>query len=241
MYNKNFCLKGGVLLYLFDQYKSRPTRDIDFLGLKISNDQTEMKDIFTKICDIPFPPDAVTFDSQTLEINEIVQDGKYQGVRINLNGNLGKIVQRLQIDIGFGDMVYPKPQMMNFPIIIENAQPFIQVYSIVSVIAEKFQAMIDLADVNSRMKDFFDVYSLLTTQNIDREDLETAIKTTFEHRGTKYVENHSLFTAEFANDKNRNIQWKAFLRKIGHVPNLEFVNVIKLITNELQPLYLNLQ
>lgn len=240
-YNKNFCLKGGVLFYLYDQYKSRPTRDIDFLGVKLSHNQATLQKIFTEICNISFPPDAVTFDTQTIESNEIVQDGRYQGIRIKLSGHLGKIIQRLQIDIGFGDLVYPKPKIIKFPLIIDNEQPVIQVYSIVSVIAEKFQAMIDLADVNSRMKDFFDVYSLLKTKNINKSDLEIAIKTTFENRGTSFMENHNLFTAEFAKDKNRNIQWRAFLRKIGHPPDLEFTNIIELITFELYPSYLKLK
>ena len=82
-------------------------------------------------------------------------------------------------------------------------QPKIQVYSIYSAIAEKFEAMIQLSEANSRMKDFYDIYTLLINNEIDKNELENAIKITFKTRNTVYSENHSVFKNEFYTNKDR--------------------------------------
>ncbi|MDF1550706.1 MAG: nucleotidyl transferase AbiEii/AbiGii toxin family protein, partial [Bacteroidales bacterium] len=154
--------------------------------------------------------DAVTFDYQNLEVEEIIKQANYNGVRITTVGHLDTIKQRLQIDIGFGDKVYPEPLVVKYPVILEMEQPIIQVYSIYSAIAEKFEAMIQLSEVNSRMKDFYDIYVILTNNQINKKELEDAIITTFTTRKTICSDNHSLFQNNYITDKNRLTQWEAF-------------------------------
>jgi predicted nucleotidyltransferase component of viral defense system len=117
-----------------------------------------------------------------------------------------------------------------YPTFLPDAEsPVVQAYSLETVIAEKFEAMIDLSVANSRMKDFYDVYQILTTQRVDRDILLQAIQGTFRNRETTYKEDHSLFTPEFATDANRITQWKAFLRKNKLDESLEFNAVVKTI------------
>ncbi len=236
-FNNNFCLKGGVLLYILDEKKSRPTIDIDFLAMKTDNDQNYVKYIFSEICKIEYVDDAVSFDYQDITATEITKQANYNGIRINIAGKLDTIKQRIQIDIGFGDKVYPSPLIVNYPVILEMEQPKIQVYSIYSAIAEKFEAMIQLSEANSRMKDFYDIYTLLTNNEIDKNELENAIKLTFETRNTKLSKNHSIFTTEFYNDKDRLKQWNAFKRKIKVDDNLSFETILEKIKIELKPIY----
>jgi predicted nucleotidyltransferase component of viral defense system len=236
-FNNNFCLKGGVLLYIFDQKKSRPTIDIDFLATQINNDKKDVKNVFSEICKIEYVNDAVSFDYRDITVREITKQANYNGIRINVTGKLDTIKQRIQIDIGFGDIVYPKPVFVNYPVILDMKQPKIQVYSIYSAIAEKFEAMIQLSEANSRMKDFYDIYTMLIKNEIDKNELENAIKITFKARNTVYSENHSVFKDEFYTNKDRLSQWNAFKRKAKITDNLTFETVLKKIKLELEPIY----
>jgi len=236
-FNNNFCLKGGVLLYMLDQKKSRPTIDIDFLATQTNNDKNNIKNIFSEICRIEYKKDAVTFDNQEITVTEITKQANYNGIRINVTGKLDTIKQRIQINIGFGDIVYPKPLKVNYPVILEMEQPEIQVYSIYSAIAEKFEAMIQLSEANSRMKDFYDIYNLFVNNEIDKNELENAIKITFKTRNTVFSENHSVFSDEFYTNTDRLTQWNAFKRKAKIIDNLTFETVLKKIKLELEPIY----
>jgi predicted nucleotidyltransferase component of viral defense system len=134
---------------------------------------------------------------ESLTIEDIVKDGNYQGLRIGITAHLDRTKQRLQIDIGFGDIVVPEPMKMTYPVILEMDAPVWYAYSIESTIAEKFEAMIDLGEINTRMKDFYDVYHLLSNHSVDSEILEQAIRQTFKRRGTTATQNHNLFQPAF--------------------------------------------
>ena len=150
---------------------------------------------------------------------------------------MDSIKQNIQIDIGFGDKVYPSPVLVKYPVILEMEQPEINAYSIYSAIAEKFEAMIQLSEANSRMKDFYDMYTMLSNNEIDKQELENAINLTFTTRKTTISEQHSLFNTEFYADKNRLIQWNAFKKKAKITDNIDFETVMKIIKSELEPIY----
>ena len=235
-YKDRFILKGGALLYAHDGFQARPTLDIDFMARRISNDAENIKGIFSEICQIACAEDGVSFDSDTIETGEIAITKEYHGVRVSLMAHLDTAQQRISMDVGFGDVITPYPQQLAFPALIDTVPgTTILTYSLETVVAEKFQAMISLSIGNSRMKDFFDVYQIMTRQDIDAEILGEAIKATFANRDTKYVENHPLFTEEFFTDTNRNLYWEGFLRRIKFGEALSFVVVGELIRNRLQP------
>lgn len=235
-YKDRFILKGGALLYAHDGFQARPTLDIDFMARRISNDAENIKGIFSEICQIACAEDGVSFDSDTIETGEIAITKEYHGVRVSLMAHLDTAQQRISMDVGFGDVITPYPQQLAFPALIDTVPgTTILTYSLETVVAEKFQAMISLSIGNSRMKDFFDVYQIMTRQDIDAEILGEAIKATFANRDTKYVENHPLFTEEFFTDTNRNLYWEGFLRRIKFGETLPFVAVGELIRNRLQP------
>ena len=236
-YKDTFCLKGGVLLYLFEEHKSRPTMDIDFLASNTLNETGNLKIVFTEICQIDYKDDAVAFDYEKIETSEIIKQGNYNGIRVKVTGKLDTIKQNIQIDIGFGDKVYPKPILVKYPVMLEMEKPEIYVYSIYSTIAEKFEAMIQLSEANSRMKDFYDIYTLLKNNDIDKQELENAINLTFETRKTIISKEHSLFKNYFHEDKNRISQWKSFLRKTKIINEVEFKAVMQVIKTELEPIY----
>ncbi len=233
-YANNFCLKGGVLLYFYGREQTRPTLDIDFLGTNIPNEVKSIISAFREICSLNYPQDAVLFDQDSIVAEEIASQADYPGIRLFVNASLDTIRQRIQVDIGFGDVVIPAAVQLNYPTLLpESGIPVIQAYSLETVVAEKFEAMIDLSTANSRMKDFYDVYQILTTQQLNPAHLSEAIRRTFQNRNTTYTHNHALFAHAFSTDPNRIRQWNTFLKKNHLNLRLDFEQVINQIRESL--------
>jgi len=211
-YKNNFILKGGLLLILVNIPTSRVTVDIDFLAAKVKNDLENIKDIFSKISSIEVQ-DGIVFNSSEITAERIEKDSRYEGVRVKIQGHLGTVKQILQIDLGFGDVIFPKKSDIEFPSLLLESKSRLKGYPLETVIAEKFEAMVKLGMLSSRMKDFYDAYILLNSQNFNKSVLREAIKRTFNNRKTQLQEEPLIFTSEFYNDKSKQIQWEAFLRK----------------------------
>lgn len=233
-FRNKFFLKGGALLYAFNREKARPTKDIDFLGTHIKNDKDYIKSIFAKIMAIPCKEDGITFDVESIKVEDITKDNEYHGLRLMVLTRLDSVMQYISIDIGFGDIVTPGPQELDYPRLLENVPSVsILAYSMETVIAEKFEAMISLSVNNSRMKDFFDVYKILTDGDLDNNVLAEAIINTFHNRGTMYIENHPLLMESFYSDTNRIVRWKSFLKSIKWKEDIPFEVVGMTIRKEL--------
>ncbi len=240
-YRDRFFLKGGALLYAFERFDARPTVDIDFLGNQISRDLEQMKTVFAQIASIICEEDGVIFDTDSINPEEISINKQYNGVRIHITAHLDSVKQPLSMDIGFGDVVTPEAQLLEFPLLIDDLPTaVIRAYSLETVVAEKFQAMVALGENNSRMKDFFDVYRILSNYNLDEILLEQAINATFDNRRTIVEKDAPLFTETFAEDDMRVRFWNGFIRKIKWKEQIEFKTVWELIMNRLSH-YLHFQ
>lgn len=241
-HRERFILKGGTLLYAHDRFEARPTLDIDFMATRINNDKENIKRIIKEICNVDCAADGTSYDSDTIEAEDITVNKEYHGVRVSVVAHLDTACQRVSMDIGFGDVVTPEPQELSFPVLIDTVpQAEIKAYSLETVVAEKFHAMIVLSLANSRMKDFFDVYRILVTDRVDGEVLSDAIKSTFANRETGYRENHPLFTEEFFMSKDRQSFWNGFLRKIKYPEPIDFQTVGLLIEEQLLPYWESLK
>ncbi len=235
-YKEHFCLKGGALLYALEMEKSRPTMDLDLLGLGLSRREADFHSIFRGILKMMYEEDGVTFDLDSITSEEIAKEGHYSGIRIKVIARLGNIRQSMQVDIGFGDFVTPAPVQMKFPTLLEMDAPELLAYSPETVIAEKFEAMIDLAESNSRMKDFYDLSRLLQPGRHDPKILRQAISNTFRTRETAFANNHSLFTDAFASEEKRILQWQSFLVK-SNLEEVSFQEAHRIIVTTLKPIY----
>jgi len=235
-YCERFILKGGLLIFMLTEYKGRPTKDIDFLAEQISNDIENIRKAFSEICNVQCEDDGLVFSGDEIEVEEIKKDVEYHGIRVKTNCFLGNARKVLQLDVGFGDVVVPRPQMMECPILLDMKAPVIKVYSLESIISEKFQAMISLSVINSRMKDFYDIFTLLNTNSFDGRKLQGAVDETLQTRHTVIERENIIFTEEFMKDVNRIKMWKAFLRKINSA-NIEFDEVMREIIIFLKPIY----
>jgi len=239
-FSDHFILKGGLLLVCFKIPGTRPTKDIDFLAEQLDNDQTELENILRKIAELYFD-DGVKFDPLSISSERIKEDADYEGIRLKIDATLGQARKRLQIDIGFGDIVIPKAKKIEFPTLLEQIPPKIKIYSIESIISEKFEAMIKLAMANSRMKDFYDVYTLSINYDFHGNRLKKAIESTFKRRKTIVPISPLIFRTEFHNDKRRQRQWAAFLRK-SRLANTDksFNQIMERITKFLKPIVISI-
>lgn len=236
-YKDNFLLKGGSLLYAMDGLNARPTIDVDFMAERISRDREFLTKVFKVILGIVCDEDGVTFDTENITMEPITVEKKYPGTRFFFTAHMDSIIHKMSVDIGFGDVVTPYPASIDFPLLLPNIPSVnLQAYSLETVIAEKFHTMLDRDEYNSRMKDFFDCYQLLTKRELDDETLYDAIKATFHNRELEYNPKLKLFTAEFVNDSNRQMRWKLFLRKIQWKEELSFNVVMQVITDRLKPM-----
>ena len=237
-YKDNFLLKGGSLLYALNGLETRPTIDIDFMALRISRNREDLERVFREILSIECEEDGVTFDVESLRSEPITVEKEYPGTRFFITARMDTIVYPMSMDIGFGDVVKPSPVEVDFPLLLGDIPAInIKAYSLETVVAEKFHAMIDRDVTNSRMKDFFDCYQILTTKDLDGEGLMEAIKATFDNRGLTQNDDLQLFSEAFYTDEARLLRWNAFMKKIQWREDLAFADVMRVITTRLEPIY----
>jgi len=234
-HGRKFVLKGALMLNVWRAPLSRPTMDIDLLG-RIENSVEALVAVGREVCQQEVEPDGLVFHADTVQGEQIVEEADYVGVRVRLRGNLGNARVTIQVDVGFGDLVLPEPELIDYPTILDFPPPRIRGYSRESTVAEKFEAMIKLGLLNSRMKDFFDIWILCRQFQFDGASLAEAIQKTFARRGTQIAADPVCFSQQFAEDTVKRVQWQAFIRRarLDDVPS-EFSEIVSAVAAFLSP------
>jgi predicted nucleotidyltransferase component of viral defense system len=230
-YRDKFAIKGATLFTLWTGHTHRPTKDLDLLGRGSSSAIAEVEKTIRAICEIP-DEDGIIFHRESVEGARIKEDDEYDGVRIKLRAELAGARMPMQIDIGFGDAVYPEPELVSFPVLLPMEAPLIRAYPRESAVAEKFHAMVVLDIRNSRMKDFYDVWFMASTWIFEMASLRKAIVTSFERRGSTILTAVPFaLTDDFLNDPQKKKQWAAFVSRLNSensAPSLQEVgNVLR--------------
>lgn len=206
-----FVLKGALMFKVWRVDAPRPTLDIDLLGAPDILDQVGA--IVSEVCRQPAEPeDGLIFDPDSVTTGPIAEQANFQGVRAAFRGTLLNARIPMQIDVGFGT-VSPAPVIVELPTILDFPPPRLHGYTRESVVAEKFHAMVTLEILNSRMKDFFDIWLLSRQFEFSGAGLGQAIADTFAHRGTEVPAEPVALSMTFAENPTKIIQWQAFLRK----------------------------
>ena len=234
-YHDRFVLKGALMLLVWKAPMTRPTRDIDLLG-RINNSAESIARFVTEVCSVRVEDDAMIFDASHVTVERITEDADYAGMRAKFLASLGKTRLPMQIDIGFSDVVTPEPILVSYPTILDQPSPQLAAYNRETAVAEKFEAMVKLGELNSRMKDFFDVMQLANTYDFAGDVLAEAIRKTFTQRQTEIELEPTCFTSDFAHDPRKQQQWEAFVRRaaLTKAPR-EFPEIVELIKIFLQP------
>jgi len=210
---ENFTVKGAMMFLVWRGAPYRLTKDLDLLAAHGGNEQ-ELKEIFQGICGTTVEDDGLAFIERTVHIAPIREEDAYGGMRVTLESRLGKARIPLQVDIGFGDVVTPKAVNVDFPVLLDFPAPHVAVYPRETAIAEKFETMVRLGIVNSRMRDYYDIRIMSQEFEFDGEVLQAAIRATFKRRKTALpTETPFGLTTEFAADVTKRAQWRAFSTK----------------------------
>ncbi len=207
-----FVLKGGLLLRAWGAPMARPTRDIDLLGF-VENEIGVLEAIMREVCAAPVAEDGLVFDGGSVRGQRIKEGAEYQGVRITFTGFLDNARLPMQLDIAFGDVVHPRAEEHDYPTLLDLPAPRLRMYPRESVVAEKFEAMVHLGTLNSRMKDFFDLWLLASQFDFRGSDLALAVEKTFAHRGTPLDPEPVALTAAFTSAESTQRQWVAFAKR----------------------------
>ncbi|MHB1687816.1 MAG: nucleotidyl transferase AbiEii/AbiGii toxin family protein [Ignavibacteriaceae bacterium] len=236
IYSNNLILKGALLFVAHDISRSRPTKDIDFLGSSLTNEKDEIAGIIAEILNINYE-DGLRFDADQIDSENIVEDGDYHGVRIKFYAFLENSKERVQLDIGFGDKITGGPIEIDFPVLLDFPAPRLKVYSVESAIAEKFEAIASLQLETSRMKDFYDILFFVGNYQFKKDMLKKAIMETFEHRGTDIELRKEIYEESFKNNPQKQIQWASFLQRNKLNAENDFAIVVDKINSFIDPIF----
>lgn len=231
----NYLLKGALLFSLWFDQPHRPTRDADLLGFGPDDIDTAVS-AFREICALEVD-DGIAFHPESVKGSLIRKDAGYGGVRIDLLAKLDGARITLQVDIGFGDAVTPAPESVSYPVLLDDLPaPQLRSYPKHTVVAEKFHVVCLLGMANTRMKDYFDLWVLLTGGALESTELRRAIDATFARRQLQVPDSTpSGLSDAFARDAVKTAQWAAFLKK-NRLDTLDLVEVVSLLRDAFQNL-----
>ena len=210
-YHDQFILKGAMLFQVWTNAPHRPTRDLDLLG-RGDPSLEHCEEVFRELCRILVEDDGLIFPEETVKAEKIKEEQDYDGVRVKFLARLENVRIPIQVDVGFGDAV--TPGLLDYPTLLHMPAPRIQAYPMNTVVAEKLEAIIRLGILNSRMKDFYDIWFLARTFPFEVTALSGALRTTLERRKTELSrEGLKILLKDLSGDPAKQTQWRAFLRK----------------------------
>jgi hypothetical protein len=214
-YRAGFVLKGAMLLRAWSVSMHRPTRDLDLLG-RGEHTLARLESIFAEVWRLPVEDDGLELEPGSIRGEEIREAQEYGGVRVTMTARLASARIRIQVDVGFGDAVTPRPAELAYPTLLGGPAPVLLAYPPETVVAEKLQAVVALGLANTRMKDFYDLWILSRGFTFSGETLSRAIGATFKRRGTAVPTGEPEgLSAAFYDDPGKQRQWSAFLGRTG--------------------------
>lgn len=236
LYANEFVVKGAMMFVVWKGEPYRATKDLDLLSLEPATVERFGK-VFQELCRVKTAEDGLVFLPESVRVEDIREDEAYQGVRVRLEARLGKAKIPLQVDIGFGDVVTPKAQKADFPTLLDLPAPQLAMYPMETAIAEKFEAMVKLGVLNSRMKDFYDLWVMGREFGFDGAGLAASIAATFKRRKTPLPDGVPFaLTEKFGGDPTKREQWQAFVKR-GRLKLVEsnLMTVIEAVHDFLMP------
>ena len=223
-YKSNFILKGGILISAMVGIDSRSTLDLDatIKGQFLTEDETAriIKDILEVQID-----DNVIFIFKGIEA--IREDIDYPGYRISIDATFEKTRQGLKIDITTGDVITPQEVEYSYPLMFENRNINILAYNLETILAEKLETIIARGITNTRMKDFYDIYILTNTKELDEGTFRIALKKTMESRQTFNQIGDTFTIMEKISSNSIMIdQWNRYQNKYNYAADITWKKVI---------------
>jgi predicted nucleotidyltransferase component of viral defense system len=237
-FSDNLVLKGGLFIYALTNFESRSTVDIDFLMRHLPTDIQKMKDVIDAILDVNTGNDFIKLEAGNYGV--ILPRQRYKGTSFLLTGRVANTKTPFNVDIAVGDIVIPKPTARIIPAQLEDfSGPEVMTYSLESVIAEKFDAILERLELTSRLKDFYDIYYLSHVFDFEGKYLRDAIMATLKNRGTSFSPDSMDAVKSLTENGEMQIRWKRFAHRLN-LTDLTFAEVLHDIDVFLSPLWLTI-
>ena len=231
-YADNFVLKGGLFIYTLTEFESRATMDIDFLLQRLPNTPERLQLIIEEIISTDTGNDFISFELKNVQTTAVAK--KYTGISASLLAKLKNTKTPINIDFGFGDVIVPQQEKRSIPTQLEEFEkPVVNTYSLETTIAEKLDAILDLMEFSSRMKDYYDIYYLSNRFEFDNKKLTEAMKKTFANRNHRFTNRQFEQAMQFGTDPDMQKKWQAFAKKINF-NNVDFNEVVRSINDFLK-------
>lgn len=208
---EEFVLKGAVLFTLWQGAPHRPTRDVDLLG-RGDSAPASLAHTFRDACAVAVAPDGLIFDPESVVAVANREDLRYPGVRVTLMARLGTARIPLQVDVGFGDAMTPDPKVETLPTLLPFPAARMAVYPVETVVAEKVEAIVSRGMTNTRLKDYYDVWTLARTRVFAGDSLTAAMRATFARRQTNLPQGAPL-ALSIAFATQRQPEWRTYLTR----------------------------
>lgn len=226
-YRDNFILKGGMLVAAMVGLDARSTMDIDATVKGKDVSVKDVENIITNILSVSVD-DGVIFRIKS--IAEIMDEADYSGIRVSMDTLFDGAVTPLKIDISTGDIITPREVRYNFKLMLEERTIAVWAYNLETVLAEKIETIIRRDILNTRMRDFYDIYILnqIYGKELNHQILHDAIIATARKRGTeKKIADMIGILDEVENDGTMINLWKAYQKKFSYAEDIAWNEVMK--------------
>ncbi|MCT7677676.1 MAG: nucleotidyl transferase AbiEii/AbiGii toxin family protein [Lactobacillus iners] len=229
-YKNNFVIKGGFLISSLIGIENRTTMDMDTTIKGIALKEDRIKEIVEEILDINVD-DGIRFEIK--DISYIREEDKYENFRISLIANVGKTQNPMKIDITTGDAITPREIEYAYPCIFSKKDIKIMAYPLETILAEKYETIIRRNITTTRMRDFYDLYTLykLKKDDIDYEVLKEAVKRTSNRRGSQeMMKDYEKIIEDIKEDSYLRSLWDVYLKENKYIGDLSFDKVVDVVT-----------
>lgn len=226
-YAEDFIIKGGILVTSMVGVSMRSTMDIDTSIRNFNLSEEDAKKVVTEICNIDLQ-DGVTFVIK--EVSSIMDEMEYPGLRLALDAVLGGMVTPIKIDISTGDVITPRAIEYDYKLMLENRSIKLWSYNLETVLGEKLQTVLARGILNTRMRDFYDIYALLLRygKDIDKDIFKQAFEATCKKRNSTELAGQGVIIIDrIAGDENLISLWERYQKKYSYASEISYESVIE--------------
>lgn len=227
-YSEKFVVKGGMLIAAIVGLDTRSTMDLDTTLRNLPLTEEQISTALSSICKIDLNDD-VSFKIKS--VAPICKDDVYGGYCVRLDAIYDTIVTPLSIDVSTGDIITPEAVKYEFSgIFDEDVKITLWGYNIETVMAEKVETILSRGVFTTRLRDFYDVYILGTTQKYDREIFKEALKATAMHRGSleKIADVGGIMGQISSNEDLKNM-WVKYQKKFAYARDISYENIMEIL------------
>lgn len=221
-YSENFIIKGGILVTSMVGVSMRSTMDIDTSIRNINLSEKDALRVITEISEIDLH-DGVIFEVK--KVSGIMDEMEYPGIRIVIDAHMDAMITPIKIDISTGDIITPRAIEYDYRLMLEDRSIKLWSYNLETIFAEKLQTILSRGILNTRMRDFYDVYTLMLRyeDSIDKEVLKQAFKATCKKRNTKDLTiSGTQILNSIMHDDRLNSLWNSYQQKYEYAREISF-------------------